>query len=94
MKLSPGENYRDSGPNAGVVFVFTGSSEGVGNPYFIHQEPIDRNESGDHFGTVIAAGDFNGDGLDELATGIPLETLDNIGPNVGWVLIACVPVAP
>lgn len=87
---APGEDYRDSGPDAGVVFVFTGSSEGVENPYFIHQEPFGSNESGDHFGAAMAAGDFNGDGLDELAIGVPNEEFENVGPNVGGVLITCV----
>jgi len=86
---APGEDYDGSGPGAGVAFVFTGSSEGVGDPYFIHQEPFGSNESGDHFGAALAAGDFNGDGLDELAIGAPNETYEDVGTNVGWVLITC-----
>ena len=31
------------------------------------------NESGDQFGTTLAAGDFNGDGRADLAIGVPLE---------------------
>jgi sulfur relay (sulfurtransferase) DsrF/TusC family protein len=86
---APGEDYGGSGPGTGVAFLLTGSTEGLGSPSFIHQEPYGSNESGDHFGSVLAAGDFNGDGLDELAIGTPNETYEDVGTNVGWVLIAC-----
>ncbi len=33
------------------------------------------NETGDHFGNALAAGDFNGDGLTDLAVGVPNEDL-------------------
>lgn len=31
-------------------------------------------EEGDHFGSVLAAGDFDGDGFDDLVVGVPAET--------------------
>ncbi|MGH3326393.1 MAG: N-acetylmuramoyl-L-alanine amidase [Streptomycetales bacterium] len=37
-------------------------------------------ESGDGFGTTSAAGDFDGDGFDDLAVGVPFEVL---GPSAG-----------
>jgi len=72
-----------------VAFIFPGSPEGAGDPHFIHQEPFGNNESGDHFASALTAGDFNGDGFDELAIGIPNETYEDIGANVGWVLVNC-----
>lgn len=44
-------------------------------------------EAGDQFGKVLAAGDLDGDGTDDLAIGVPLE---DVGPNVdaGMVCIA------
>ncbi len=36
----------------------------------------DPPEVGDHFGKALAAGDFNGDGFDDLAVGIPQELWD------------------
>lgn len=41
--------------------------------------------SGDAFGSAVAAGDFNGDGVADLATGIPQD--DNVGPSAGLVLV-------
>ena len=32
-----------------------------------------QSEEGDHFGTALAAGDFNGDGFGDLAVGVPGE---------------------
>jgi hypothetical protein len=41
-------------------------------------------EDDDFFGVSLAAGDFNGDGMDDLAIGVPLEdiepgTIENAG---------------
>ncbi|MEO8276429.1 MAG: FG-GAP repeat protein [Thermoanaerobaculia bacterium] len=40
-------------------------------------------EGADRFGAVLAAGDFDGDGIDELAVGDPVEDLE--GPFIGDV---------
>jgi hypothetical protein len=50
-----------AGPNAGFEFSQSGS--------FVGDSP----EPGDLFGYSLAAGDFNGDGRDDLAVGIPFE---------------------
>ncbi|MCH2106486.1 MAG: FG-GAP-like repeat-containing protein [Planctomycetes bacterium] len=44
------------------------------------------NEVDDHFGSVLAAGDFNGDGYHDLAIGTPDEDIGTIG-NAGLVTI-------
>lgn len=45
-------------------------------------------EAGDEFGRGLAAGDFNRDGFDDLAIGVPGETLVNGGTAVGSVVVA------
>ena len=51
----------------------------------------DPAEPGDLFGFALAAGDFNGDGYDDLAVGVPGETLpdwdNDPHPNSGFVQI-------
>ncbi|MES2707515.1 MAG: hypothetical protein V4726_13035 [Verrucomicrobiota bacterium] len=64
---------------AGAVFIMNGSLEGMENIEYrqiwaqnspdIAGDPADN----DNFGNALAAGDFNGDGNDDLAVGIPLK---------------------
>lgn len=39
----------------------------------------ESSETGDHFGAALAAADFDGDGIDDLAIGAPDETLGPVG---------------
>ena len=56
--------------DAGAIDVWYGDTGGLANPIMFH----DGNpEDGDAFGTVLATGDFNGDGYDDAAVGSPLE---------------------
>jgi hypothetical protein len=78
---APGENY-GSAVDAGVVHVIFGSANGLtaaGN-VLLHQNVTgihDVPESGDHFGWDLAGGNFNGDAFDDLAIGVPNETIGN-----------------
>lgn len=58
-------------PRAGYVFLFTGRSYGFQQWFGIKQEELEVDEDGDLFGWALAAGDFNRDGLIELAVGAP-----------------------
>ena len=79
----PDEDIKRSGDlfetsDAGYVHVLYGGSGGIrssGSQAF-HQDSsgfpgiVEKN---DHMGTALAAGDFNGDGVDELVIGVPGE---------------------
>jgi hypothetical protein len=60
--------------DAGAVSVLLGSSNGLttaGGQLFT--QPVSAVEVGDAFGASLAAGDFNNDGLADLAAGAPFE---------------------
>lgn len=79
---APGEDVGPrNGPevkNAGAVNVFYGQAgglSGTGNQYWTQDSPgiKETADGGDRFGSSLATGDFNGDGFDDLAIGIPFE---------------------
>jgi hypothetical protein len=66
--------------DAGAVAVLYGSSDGIsgtGSQFWTQDSPgvLGGSESHDHFGRALAAGDFNGDGRDELALGAANESV-------------------
>ena len=67
----------DNEPDAGAVHVIFGSEFGLlaFGAEILTQDSlaIDASEEDDRFGFALAAGDFNGDGLDDLAIGAPGE---------------------
>jgi len=80
--------------NAGAVNVFYGASSGFGNSSLLIRPglpelPSVGVEANDQFGTALAAGDFDDDGFDDLAVGVPLEDfgIENDIDNVGAVII-------
>lgn len=68
---------------AGAVEVIYGTVNGLASPsrQFWRQGASsveDGAESGDVFGSALAAGDFNGDGYEDLAIGVPSEDIGTI----------------
>jgi glucose/arabinose dehydrogenase/PKD repeat protein len=76
---APGEDLGASS-DAGVVNVLYGSANGLtGNAngqQFTQSQTAGLTESSDRFGAALAGGDFDGDGVDDLAAGAPDENLD------------------
>lgn len=68
----------DLTPTSGNVLVLRGSASGLvsSTPQRLHQGfdgLLDSSESSDFFGATLTVGDFNGDGTDDLAVGVPGE---------------------
>jgi hypothetical protein len=62
--------------NVGYVQIVYGAANGLtsSGTQFIHQDTagvLDTNQVNDHFGEAVAAGDYNSDGRDDLAIGVP-----------------------
>jgi hypothetical protein len=84
--LAVGVPHEDVGSvqQAGAVNVIYGSDAGgldvAGNQYWNQDEPnmAGGAEADDHFGWALAAGDFDGDGYDDLAIGIPDEDIGSV----------------
>lgn len=89
--------------SAGMVLVFYGFSSGLAPVSLLTQDSqsgsvsmADVAEPADQFGHTLATGDFNGDGADDLAIGVPFEDWIDLNdgavhvvfgvPNVGLTL--------
>jgi hypothetical protein len=79
--------------NAGALHVIYGDPAGLtvrpGTDQFFHQARSDLGNAAsryDDFAAALAAGDFNGDGRDDLAVGVPGEDIAGV-PDVGAVHI-------
>ncbi|RJL32127.1 FG-GAP repeat protein [Bailinhaonella thermotolerans] len=91
LDLAVGVPGEDVGPSedAGAVAILRGGRRGlVPNGGFTQNTPgvSGKAEAGDGFGSDLAAGDFDGDGYDDLAVGVPGEGLGK-SPGAGMVAL-------
>lgn len=93
--LAVGVPHEDVGSvnQAGAVNVIYGTSVGgldvAGNQYWNQDESGMGGdaETNDHFGWALAAGDFDGDGYDDLAIGIPDEDIGAVVDAGGMMVM-------
>ncbi|MBI4606691.1 MAG: FG-GAP repeat protein [Planctomycetes bacterium] len=86
---APLEDY-SGGDDTGVVFVFFGSASGLtpSGAEIIAQSHIGggANADGDELGSTLAVGDFDADGYDDLALGLPRKDVSG-SSNAGMVKV-------
>ena len=80
--------------NAGGVNVLFGSATGLTSvgDLFLQDTVCDGPEANDNLGRELAAGDYNGDGRDDLAMGIPSEDFNGV-PDAGAVQVTPGPLS-
>lgn len=85
--LAVGAPYEDVGAiaNSGYIFTFRGGPGGL-VPWSGFGQTLGANETDDRYGEALAAGDFDGDGRDDLAIASPGE--DTLGVvNAGYLFV-------
>jgi D-alanyl-D-alanine carboxypeptidase len=93
---APFKNYKR--PDSGLIFIFLGVEvdgilpDGIfviplDNAEYLKQEDAYANsENGDFFGHSLSMADFDGDGFDDIAVGMPYEEYDS-KPGAGAVMV-------
>lgn len=82
----------DGAVGAGAVAMLYGErGTGLVNNNDLWHQNIDSvrgvANTGDAFGSSLATGDFNGDGIDDLAVGVPSDTIDGVEDAGGFAVL-------
>ncbi|MEM7153005.1 MAG: FG-GAP-like repeat-containing protein [Myxococcota bacterium] len=90
LAISSPYDRRGAGSRGGSVTIYHGTSQSFSYEGELDQESmnLDVNERGDRFGWSMAAGDFDGDGDDDLAIGAPGETVGTLASGAVYVALA------
>ncbi len=86
---APGEDIGKNKQDAGVAAVILGARSGIGDTNNIRSKKglKGKAEAGDMLGAATATGDFDCDGRDDIAVGIPGESIAGVD-NAGAVAVA------
>jgi hypothetical protein len=84
----PGENGGGAA-QSGAVQIHYGGPAGLddNSPALFDAGFISSRHAGDRLGSALAAGDFNGDGRDDLAIGVPWGEFGSAVADCGYVLV-------
>ena len=63
------------------------TADDINTIYRMYEPSLGANEQSDHFGYAMAVGDFDGDGYDDLAVGVPHEAPGTGSPTTGAVFL-------
>ena len=83
---APGD--KEGGPDAGAVYLFLATDEGMGGWLRLDQTDLDANEVGDLFGWTVAVGNFKTKNYyaNEIIVGAPSEDLEAANKSdAGWI---------
>lgn len=61
----------------GAIYLLKGTPVGLVPWRVLDQRPLGANEDGDDLGKTLCTGDFNGDGITDLAASVPEETISS-----------------